>query len=163
MAKLLIILGTTGFESPFSHHESGKINLNLDSRLSFIFYRIIFWSLLTLYLGGCGSFGSSSNYNYPTGQQQRVLELCSLVFTDPYYQYISPSRRVKLKKIRTTSWGFWATFADGRTYKVPISSELTEGANYYCNYSPVHIACALGNDWDERCKWDQTAHQNRFK
>ena len=144
----------TGFESPFSHHISGKIKLNLDSRLSFIFYRIVLWFLLTLYLGACGSFGSSSNYNYPTGQQQRVLELCALVFTAPYYQYISPSRRVKIKKLRTTSWGFWATFADGRTYKVPISSGLVEGANYYCNYRPVKTACASRNDWDERCKWD---------
>ena len=152
-----------GFESPFSHHESGKIKLNLDSRLSFVFYRIVVWFLLTLYLGACGSLGSSSNYNYPTGQQQRVLELCALVFTAPYYQYISPSRRVKLKRFRTTSWRFWATFADGRTYKVPISSGLAEGANYYCNYRPTPTACASRNDWDERCEWDQTAHPNRFK
>ena len=145
------------------HYESGKIKLNLDSRLSSILFYIIFWFLLTLYLGACGSFVNSSNYNYPTVRQQRVLELCALVFTDPYYKYISPSRRVKLKRFRTTSWGFWATFADGRTYKVPISSGLAVGANYYCNYRPVQTACASRNDWDERCKWDQTAHQNHFK
>ena len=126
--------------------------MNLNSRLSFLFSRIVFWFLLTIYLGACGSFGSSSNYNYPTSQQQRVLELCALVFTDPYYQYISPSRRVKLKKFRTTSWGFWATFEDGRTYKVPIISGLVEGANYYCNYRPVQTACASSNDWDKSCK-----------
>ena len=137
--------------------------MNLDSRLSFIFYRVVFLFLLTLYIGACGSFGKSSNYNYPTGHQQRVLELCALVFTDPYYQYISPSRRVKLKRLSTTSWGFWATFADGRTYKVPITSRLPEGANYYCNYRPVQTTCASRNDWDERCKWKQTDHQNRFK
>ena len=137
--------------------------MNVDSRLSFILYRIALWSLLSLYLGGCGSSVSSSNYNYPTAQQQRVLELCALVFTAPHYQYISPSRRVKLKKIMTTSWGFWATFADGRTYKVPISSGLAEGVNYYCNYRPVQTACASRNDWDERCKWNQTPDQNHFK
>ena len=129
-----------------------KNQMNLDSGLSFIFYRIVFWFLLTLYLGACGGFGSSSNYRYPTDQQRRVRELCALVFTDPYYQHISPSRRVKLKRLRTTSWGFCASFADGRTYKVPITSKLAEGANYYCNYRPVQTSCASSNDWNERCK-----------
>jgi hypothetical protein len=137
--------------------------VTLDSQFKLILYRVILCFLPALLLAGCGSYGSSSNYNYPTGQQQRVLELCALVFTDKYYQYISPSRRVKLKRFRTTSWGFWATFADGRTYRVPISSGLRTGEDYYCNYRPATTACASRNDWDERCKWDQTAHQKRFK
>jgi len=119
--------------------------------------------LLELSLGACSRTDTSSNYFYPTGSQQRVLELCALVFSDPYYQYISPSRRVKLRRFRTTQWGFWATFADGRTYKVPIVSGLPAGENYYCYYRTVPTKCASRNDWDKRCEWDQTYHPNRFQ
>ena len=117
--------------------------------------------ILMLLMSSCRSV--DSNYRYPTGKQRRVLELCALVFTEPHYQHISPSRKVKLNRLRTTSWGFWATFADGRTYKVPIASELPEGENYYCNYRPSPTPCASRNDWDERCNWDQTYHPNRFQ
>ena len=116
---------------------------------------------LMLFIGSCSSM--DANYRFPTGKQQRVLELCALVFTEPHYQYISPSRKVKLNRLRTTSWGFWATFADGRTYKVPIASGLPEGENYYCNYRPLPTPCASRNDWDERCNWDNTYHPNRFQ
>jgi hypothetical protein len=116
---------------------------------------------LLLFISNCSSM--DANYRFPTGKQQRVLELCALVFTEPHYQYISPSRKVKLNRLRTTSWGFWATFADGRTYKVPIASGLPEGENYYCNYRPLSTPCASRNDWDERCNWDHTYHPNRFQ
>ena len=116
---------------------------------------------LVLFICSCG--GLDHNYRFPTVKQQRVLELCALVFTEPHYQHISPSRKFKLNRIRTTSWGFWATFVDGRTYKVPIASSLPEGENYYCNYRPSPTPCASRNDWDERCNWDQTYHPNRFE
>ena len=116
---------------------------------------------LMLFISSCSRM--DANYRFPTGKQQRVLELCALVFTEPHYQHISPSRKVKLNKLRTTSWGFWATFADGRTYKVPIASGLPEGENYYCNYQPLPTPCASRNDWDERCNWDNTYHPNRFQ
>ena len=122
----------------------------------------LFCLLLSIILSACSSSKSSTKYNYPTGQQQRVLELCALVFTDPYYQYISPSRRVKLKRLRITHWGFWATFADERTYRVPIPAGLTIGKDYYCNYRPVPTPCASRNDWDERCEFEQTTHPSRF-
>ena len=152
-----------GGSSPPSRTMNQKRSVNSDSRFSLKFFLVVFWFLLLLVLAACSRTGTNSNYSYPTGQQQRVLELCALVFTDPYYQYISPSRRVKLKRFRTTSWGFWATFADGRTYRVPISSGLAEGEDYYCNYRPVPTACASRKDWDKRCEWDQTAHPNRFQ
>lgn len=117
--------------------------------------------LLMLFISSCSS--TDANYRFPTGKQQRVLELCALVFTEPHYQHISPSRKVKLNRLRTTSWGFWATFADGHTYKVPIASGLPEGENYYCNYRPLPTPCASRNDWDESCKWDHTYHPNRFQ
>ena len=116
---------------------------------------------LMLFIGSCSSM--DANYRFPTGKQQRVLELCALVFTEPHYQHISPSRKVKLNRLRTTSWGFRATFADGRTYKVPIASGLPEGENYYCNYRPLPTPCASRNDWDERCNWDNSYHPNRFQ
>ena len=116
---------------------------------------------LLLLMSSCRNM--DTNYRYLSGKQQRVLELCALVFTEPHYQYISPSRKVKLNRLRTTSWGFWATFADGRTYKVPIASGLPEGENYYCNYRPLPTPCASRNDWDERCNWDHTYHPNRYQ
>ena len=116
---------------------------------------------LMIFISSCSI--KDVNYRFPTGKQQRVLELCALVFTEPYYQYISPSRKVKLNRLRTTSWGFWATFADGRTYKVPIASGLPEGENFYCNYRPLPTPCASRNDWDERCNWDHTYHPNRYQ
>ena len=152
-----------GGSSPPSRTMNQKRSVTLDSQFRLIRYQVYLCFFSLLLLAGCSSSGSSFNYNYPTGQQQRVLELCALVFTDPYYQYISPSRRVKLKRFRTTSWGFWATFADARTYRVPIVSGLAEGKDYYCNYRPAPTACASRNDWDERCEWDQTAHPNRFQ
>ena len=117
--------------------------------------------LLMLFMSSCRSI--DANYIYPTGKQQRVLELCALVFTEPHYQHISPSRKVKLNRLRTTSWGFWATFADGRSYKVPIASGLPEGENYYCNYQPLPTPCASRNDWDKRCSWDNTYYPNRYQ
>jgi len=82
------------------------------------------------------------------------MEVCTLIFSDPYYQYISPSRRVKLKKIRTTSWGFWATFADGRTYRVPIKSGLNIGEDYYCSFNLNSKYCSKKNDVNYDCEWD---------
>ena len=52
---------------------------------------------------------------------------------------------------------------DGKTYKVPIVTDLPGGKNYYCIYRPPPTACASRNDWDERCEWDQTYHPNRFQ
>ena len=126
-------------------------------------YFVLVILLLDFGLGSCSSKEHGLNYYYPTDSQQRVYELCALVFHAPYYQYISPSRRVKLRKIRTTSWGFWATFADGRTYKVPIVSDLPVDKNYYCNYRPPPTECTSRNDWDERCEWDQNYHPNRLQ
>jgi len=112
-----------------------KILIKLESRYTFRMAFVFFCLLLEVIICACESSKTNSNYNYPSNQQQRVMELCTLVFSDPYYQYISPSRRVKLKKIRTTSWGFWATFVDGRTYRVPIKSGLNIGEDYYCSYN----------------------------
>ena len=70
---------------------------------------------------------------------------------------------LNLEGLGTTSWGFWATFEDGKTYKVPIVTDLPGGKNYYCIYRPPPTACASRNDWDERCEWDQTYHPNRFQ
>jgi len=140
-----------------------SVELKSILRIYYFHYFVVVVLFLGIGLGACSSKEIGPNYSYPTGSQQRVLELCALVYSDPYYQYISPSRRVKLRRIRTTSWGFWATFEDGRTYKVPIVTDLPGGKNYYCIYRPPPTACASRNDWDERCEWDQTYHPNRFQ
>ncbi len=138
------------------------IKLLFNYRFYGFYYFVLVILLLNFCLGACSS-KERSLYYYPSGDQQRVHELCTLVFHSPYYQYISPSRSVKLRRIRTTSWGFWATFADGKTYKVPIFSDLPVGKMYYCNFRPPPTKCASRNDWDERCEWDQSFHPNRFQ
>ena len=145
----------------FNNKDFFKLILNCQLSGFHCFVLVIL--LLDLGLGACSSKEHGVNYYYPTVGQQRVHELCALVFLAPYYQYISPSRHVKLRRIRTTSWGFWATFADGKTYKVPIESNLPVGKNYYCNYRMPPTACASRNDWDERCEWDKSYHPNRFQ
>ena len=139
------------------------IQLIFNRRIINSHYFVLVILLLDLCIGACSNKEHGLIYYYPTGSQQKVHELCALVFHTPYFQYISPSRSVKLRRIRTTSWGFWATFVDGKTYKVPIVSDLPVGKNYYCNYRPSPTACASRNDWDERCEWDQSYHPNRFQ
>jgi len=131
-----------------------KILKILESRYIVRSICIFMYFLLEFILVSCFKPATSLNYNYPSTQQQRVMELCTQVFIDPYYQYISPSRRVKLKKIRTTSWGFWATFADGRTYRVPIRSGLKTGEDYYCSFNLNSEYCSKRNDVNFDCDWD---------
>jgi len=126
----------------------------LESRYIFRMNIIFFCLLLEFFLSACVNSVIRSNYNFPSNQQQRVMELCVLVFTDPYYQYISPSRREKLKKIRTTDWGFWATFADGRTYRVPILSGLSIGKDYYCSFNLNSEYCPKRSDINYNCDWN---------
>ena len=131
--------------------EKISLDLYLEPRFSFNFFWIIICILLEFFIASCSS-PNAKTYIYLTELQQRVLELCALVFSAPYYQYISPSRSVKLKQIHTTSWGFWASFQDGRTYKVPIPTGLDLGENYYCNYSKESSNCYYKDDnFDERC------------
>ena len=130
------------------------IKLIFNCRFSSFHYFVLVILLLDLYLGACSNKKNGLNYFYPTGSQQRVHELCTLVFHSPYYQYISPSRSVKLRRIRTTSWGFWATFEDGRTYRVPVASGLNLGEDYYCNFRSNYNYCSYGNDLEDRCEWN---------
>ena len=78
--------------------------------------------LLMLFMSSCRSI--DANYIYPTGKQQRVLELCALVFTEPHYQHISPSRKVKLNRLRTTSWGFWLRLQMGALTKSRLRQDF---------------------------------------
>ena len=126
----------------------------LESRYIFRRICIFFYFLLEFILISCSTNETRSNYNYPSKQQKRVMELCTLVFSDPHYQYISPSRRAKLNKIRTSCWGFWATFADGRTYRVPIISGLNIGEDYYCSFSLNSEYCPKRNDLNYDCEWE---------
>ncbi len=131
-----------------------KILTKLESSCIFLKSCLFFCLLFEIILGGCIDPEVRSNYSFPSKQQQRVMELCTLVFTDPYYQYISPSRRSKLKRIRTTEWGFWATFEDGRTYRVPIISGLNLGEDYYCSFNINSEYCPNRSDANHHCEWD---------
>ena len=142
-----------------------KIIFSLSFRSSLFFksFGLILYIFSIFILSSCSNFENNKKYNFPTTQHLRVLELCALVFSEPYYQYISPSRRVKLRKLRTTSWGFWATFDDQRTYKVPIPSGLISGKDYYCNYRPLPTPCASEKDWDERCEFENRTIPSHFQ
>ena len=131
-----------------------KNQISLIYKHFFFIIFVFFVFLLQFSLYGCIFKKSQSNYHYISEQQQRVLELCSLVYTDPYYQYISPSRKIRLKKIRTTSWGFWANFADGRSYRVPIQSGLNLGKDYYCSFRRNIKYCPRLNDLSLECDWN---------
>ncbi len=113
----------------------------------------IFVFILQFFLYGCIIKESDSNYKYISEQQQRVIELCSIVYSQPHYQYISPSRKIRIKKIRTTSWGFWANFADGRSYRVPIQSGLDLGKDYYCSFRRDTKYCPSLDDSKFECLW----------
>ena len=131
--------------------KNNQISLISQNFFFIIFYLLVL--LLLFFLYGCINKESKSNYHYISEQQQRVLELCTLVYTAPYYQYISPSRKIKLKKIRTTSWGFWANFEDGRSYRVPIQSGLILGKDYYCSFRRNKKYCPILDDLNFECEW----------
>ena len=77
---------------------------------------------LLLFISNCSSI--DANYRFPTGKQQRVLELCALVFTEPHYQHISPSRKVKLNRLRTTSGDSGRHLRMGAHTKYPLLQDF---------------------------------------
>ena len=130
-----------------------KNQISLIYKHFFFIIFVFFVFLLQFSLYGCFFKKSNSNYHYISKQKQRVLELCYLVYSAPYYQYISPSRKIRLKKIRATSWGFWANFADGRSYRVPIQSGLDLGKDYYCSFRRDTKYCPSLDDSKFECLW----------
>ena len=117
-------------------------------------FYLISYFIIWIIVSSCIVQSEKKVYTFLTLEQKRVLELCSLVYTDPYYQYISPSRRSKIKKINTTYWGFWATFADGRTYRVPIQSGLKLGVDYYCHFRRENNYCMDLKDQESKCEFE---------
>ncbi len=131
-----------------------KILISLKNQYIYSISWNFFCICLSFFFYGCSNQGLKYKYNYISDQQQRVLEVCALVFTNPYYQYISPSRKVRLIKISVTSWGFWANFDDGRAYRVPIHTGLTLGEEYYCSFNRKPNYCPRLNNLNFECEWD---------
>ncbi|MCS5634008.1 MAG: hypothetical protein NZ763_06385, partial [Candidatus Marinimicrobia bacterium] len=65
-----------------------KKNVSVELKFILRTYNFHYFVVVVLFLGiglgACSSKEIGPNYSYPTGSQQRVLELCALVYSDPY-------------------------------------------------------------------------------
>ncbi|MBQ31102.1 MAG: hypothetical protein CL923_00825 [Deltaproteobacteria bacterium] len=129
-----------------------------------------FWIHLFL-IGGLLAFGlaacvptprSTAPLHYPSDVAQQVREVCTLVFQEPYWEYVSPSRKRKLMRFQVESWGIVAVFADQRSYQVPLQTRLTVGETHSCNFGSGVTPCASKTDWDSRCEFDPDRRPDRF-
>ena len=107
--------------------------------------------LLMLIVGCSSSEPENPGYSYPEVHQLRIRRLCSVLYAPPYVQYIAPSRKRKIRYIHNQTQGILAVFADGRSYRVPLETDMLPGEVLYCNFRPGPTLCASDHDWDERC------------
>tara|TARA_B100001245_G_C22596122_1_gene295536 strand:- start:22 stop:444 length:423 start_codon:yes stop_codon:yes gene_type:complete len=128
-------------------------------RISLIFIG----GLLILGLAACTPTPSSNTtLHYPTEIAQHIREVCTLVFQEPYWEYVSPSRKRRLLRFQVESWGIVAVFADQRSYQVPLPTHLRVGETYSCNFGSGVTPCASKTDWDSRCEFDPDRRPDRF-
>jgi len=131
-----------------------------------VYFRILLTllgMLLMVMLAACTPAPSSTSaLHYPTDVAQHVREVCTLVFQEPYWEYVSPSRKRKLMRFQVEPWGIVAVFADERSYQVPLQTRLSVGETYSCNFGPAVTPCASRTDWDSRCEFDPDRRPDRF-
>ena len=108
--------------------------------------------MLLILIVGCSSIEPGNPlYTYPEVHQHRVRSLCSALYSPPYVEYIAPSRKRKIRSIRRQPQGILVVFSDGRSYRIPLETEMMPGEVLYCNFRPGPTLCASDHDWDERC------------
>ena len=113
---------------------------------------IISGLILLILVVGCSSIEPRNSRNTnPEVHQLRVRRLCSALYSPPYLEYIAPSRKRKIRSIHSQPQGILAVFTDGRSYRVPLETDMLPGEVLYCNFRPVPTLCASDHDWDERC------------
>ena len=126
---------------------------------------IISGLMLLILIVGCSSIEPGNpRYTYPEVHQLRVRRLCSALYSPPYVEYIAPSRKRKIRSIHSQPQGILAVFADGRSYRIPLETDMLPGEVLYCNFRPSPTLCTSDHDWDERClkKHPLRPANNRF-
>ena len=119
--------------------------------------------LLILIVGCSNNEPGYLRYTYPEVHQLRVRRLCSALYSPPFVEYIAPSRKRKVTSIESRSHGLLAVFADGRSYRVPLHTDLPSGQVFYCNYRSEPVPCASDHDWDTRCLKDRPYRPGLFR
>ena len=114
-------------------------------------YSIISGLMLLILIVGCSSIEPGNPHTYPEVHQLRVRRLCSAIYSPPYVEYIAPSRKRKVRSIHSQPQGILVVFADGKSYRVPLETDMLPGEFLYCNFRPGPTLCASDHDWDERC------------
>ena len=91
--------------------------------------------MILFLLAGClGGESYAPGYAYPSFEKTRVRQYCTALYFPPYVEYIAPSRKRKVTSIESRTHGLLAVFADGRSYRVPLQTDLPAGQVFYCNY-----------------------------
>ena len=99
--------------------------------------------MILFLLAGClGGESYAPGYDYPSFEKTRVRQYCTALYFPPYVEYIAPSRKRKVTSIESRTHGLLAVFADGRSYRVPLQTDLPAGQVFYCNYRSEPMPCA---------------------
>ena len=81
--------------------------------------------MILFLLAGClGGESYAPGYAYPSFEKTRVRQYCTALYFPPYVEYIAPSRKRKVTSIESRTHGLLAVFADGRSYRVPLQTDL---------------------------------------
>jgi hypothetical protein len=138
-------------------------------KMQFLTWRIPGWNavfgmLMLFFLVGCLSENTVVPiYAYPSFEKTRVRQYCKALYFPPYVEYIAPSRKRKVTSIESRSRGLLAIFADGRSYRVPLQTDLPSGQVFYCNYRSEPTPCVSDQDWDTRCLKDRPYRPGLFR
>ena len=130
----------------------------------FLDWKAVFGMFMLFFVTGCLSKNTvAPGYTYPSFEKTRVRQYCTALYFPPYVEYIAPSRKRKVTSIESRSHGLLAVFADGRSYRVPLQTDLPSGQVFYCNYRSEPTPCASDQDWDTRCRKDRPYRPGLFR
>ena len=127
-------------------------------------WKIILGLMILFLLDGClGGESYAPGYAYPSFEKTRVRQYCTALYFPPYVEYIAPSRKRKVTSNESRTHGLLAVFADGRSYRVPLQTDLPAGQVFYCNYRSEPLPCVSDQDWDTRCLKDRPYRPGLFR
>ncbi|GIS37381.1 MAG: hypothetical protein Ct9H90mP9_4110 [Pseudomonadota bacterium] len=81
----------------------------------------------------------------------------------PMWSTLPLPENAKSPPIESRTHGLLAVFADGRSYRVPLQTDLPAGQVFYCNYRSEPMPCASDQDWDTRCLKDRPYRPGLFR
>jgi len=133
-------------------------------KFGYTYWRVGSVMILLFLMTGClGENSVAPGYAYPSYEKTRVRQYCTALYFPPYVEYIAPSRKRKVTSIESRAHGLLAVFADGRSYRVPLHTDLPSGQVFYCNYRSEPTPCASDHDWDTRCLKDRPYRPGLFR